>query len=169
MNKKAQYVTAVKMIIYAIFLTIVLLTLWGMSQQYVKQKTDLRGVEAELFASQLLYAPYGIVKQDVETLRPQMLIIDPARITSDHLNKAFKFDNNKIIAAKVTLTDKDGKQLAEGIYNEVWYNRWKPISGSLLKGSGTASNVTKKIIVGLDNEKIEKALLTIDILVPDRT
>jgi hypothetical protein len=163
MNKKGQFLTAVKLIIYAIFLTVVVITFWAMSNQYVKQQTDIRAIEAELFISQLLYAPYGILEVDVETLQASPLRIDRAKLTDEHLDKSFRFENNKILSAKVSLRDMNNNLLAEAFYNKVWYVRWKPIVG---KGSGSSSMVTKDIIVGFDNNQ---GVLTVEVLLPNKT
>lgn len=168
-NKRAQVgYTAVKLIMWFIFLIVILICITFFVKRYSQVSVDTKGVESYLFYQQIFYTDNGITYKDVFTGRNYPGIIDLSRFNEISLNKALSYGNeNDIIAANLTIVTNDNSFTGTVIYNREWYNRWKHLTDK--PGTGGATKLSRKGYVLLKKDSwLLPAILEIEVLYPNK-
>ena len=171
MNKKAQTShTVIKSITWFFFLIIILLSITFLVKSYIRTVIDTKDIEADLFYQEMLFTNNGITYQDEITSRNYPGIIDIDNFNLDTLNKSINYGpENYFIAADFNLRYLDGTLIKSFVYNEKWYDRWKPLTKKYLPGSGSADIVFKQIYVLVKQEEvIFPAILQVEIVYPNK-
>jgi len=166
-NKKGYEISIMLFIIWTIMLVCVLLIVSIFASSFIKQETDIRDAEARVFANRLIYSPSSISYTDSDLGRTYPGTVDIARVEKSVLERAFSYDGNEIIAAKVSLKNSAGITIKEAFYNDLWYYRWEPLIGK--KGSGAVSEIVEKRHVAIyDNDELKgSGELVIQLLIPN--
>ncbi len=168
MNKKAQYIKFMLLIVWAVFLVSILLVIVIFTGSLVKKEVDIRSPEARTFANRLLYSPHGgISYSDVDLGRMYPGTVDMQKLENAVLDSTVYIDDNQILAAKVTLKNIQGMEIKSAIYNEQWYLRWESLIGRV--GSGGVSEIMeKRYVVIYDGDIIKnQGILEIQVLIPN--
>jgi len=140
MSKKAQMIFNTYIMIF-FRITIVLLVAISMKlfvYAFIDNSTDTDRVESEIFMQSLLNSPNGISYDD-NRIYPGL--IDIKQFKEADLDKAFFYEKNRFLAAKIELLDFEGNMIEEKIYNEAYYQIWYPMA--ITGGKGSASILQK--------------------------
>lgn len=126
-NKKAALFEFNLLWFLAIFLMVFLFAgviyLVNYTLDLQKDTTRLR---ANIFLLRAIYSQDGLSYTDEVTLRMYPGTIDYARFNKDTLEKSIFYEENRMIAANVSLFDKDNKLMAHFIYNQKMFDTWMP-------------------------------------------
>lgn len=145
-NKKGLMTfNMVNMIPRLIFLVLVLVTFFLALGMLLKGQPATEDLESDLLTMNMLYSTNGISYFNPETNRPQPGIIDLENFKSgkveERINKEFFYgQENKHLAAKITLLDYNGNELSEIYYNKgeghtYGFSYWAPLAER--EGKGT--------------------------------
>ncbi|MBN2112173.1 hypothetical protein JW707_03685 [Candidatus Woesearchaeota archaeon] len=167
MNKKAQYITFMLLIIWAVFLVYEILVVVTFSSGYVNREIDVRDAEARIFANRILYSFDGIAYVDGDLGKVFPGTVDLKKLDSDYLDSVFWMEDNQVMAAKITVTNLGTNTNHSAIYNDRWYYRMLPLAGK--SGSGASTEILEKRYVAIyDGDEYKgQGMLEIQLLVPN--
>lgn len=146
------------MFIIAVVFSILLLT-----EYFFNLKTETTDLRIGLFINRVFYSPNGISYTSPETGRSYPGIIDLEKFSSGNLEKAMFYGDEKgnaIIAAVLTLLDRNDKEIKSIYYNENTHKNIFPVSFA----SGYARDIKKFYVLIYDNGKLKSAKLEMDIV-----
>ncbi|MAE13011.1 hypothetical protein CMO92_00460 [Candidatus Woesearchaeota archaeon] len=167
MNRKGAdakyfFITVVRIL----FAGIVLGSVAFLFSFFVVNSLNTQGMERDLLITEILYNPHGILWKDPLTGRVTPGVIDPERISNEHLDEVFHFDFDRIIAAKLSLPI-EGRTQA-GFINGQWYERWDVVASGGLGGSGSAKKTEWEIPIRYSSETgLRNGMLTVSAITPN--
>jgi hypothetical protein len=166
MNRKA---VAFDFYIFMFFRIMVLFTVAIAMVFFVSQFTrvsiDVNRAEAEIFAQGLMHSPNGISHLDEATGRVMPGFIDAEGFmgAQDRINKAFYYEENRFIAAKISLLD-----VGDIYYNREFYDIWHPLAETGFLGRGGAMLVKKTYPVKImEGGQLNEGMLELTIVLPN--
>jgi len=170
MDKAQTGYTIVKSFTWFLFLIIVLFSIIFLVKNHITLKADIKDIEADIFYQEVMFTKNGITYQDDLTRRSYPGIIDFNKFNKEVVTKTIYYGpENYFLAANFTLNHTDGKFIKSFLYNEEWYNRWKPLTKRFLPGSGSATLVKKQnYVLVKQQENIFPAILSLEIIYPNK-
>lgn len=167
MNKKAQYIKFMLLVIWAVFLVYELLVVITFSSGYVRRQIDVRDAEARIFANRILYSFDGIAYIDNDLGKVFPGTVDLEKLETTYLDNVFWMDDNQVMAAKITVTNLITNVKKEAIYNTKWYYRWAPLVGKSGTGASTEIKEIRYVSIYNGDEYLGQGMLEIQLLVPN--
>lgn len=128
-----------------LLLVAVILVLLFLVRMYVVTNIDTKDAEAAVLINRILYSPNGIAYYDEELERAYPGIIDLDKFNDSVLERAITLPENRIIAAKLILSDLNKENPKEIFFNKKWYDNLAPRQH--LSGPGGATITTKESYV----------------------
>lgn len=139
MNKKAGITfNMVNMIPRFIFMIFVLITFMLTINVLLRPDPQTKSLEMDLFTFSLLNSPHGIsyFDPDLNRVIPNTINLEDfeTNLIEERLNNSFYYgDENLHIAARITLADKQGNELANVFYNgglgkTYGFEYWAPVA-----------------------------------------
>jgi len=123
-----------------IFLVIMLIACVVLIRLFITDKFNTNDIEAEILVSGMLYSAGGVGYYDPLTGRAYPEIIDIEQFDAAELEHSFFFEDNRLIAAKVFVTDdrdaEDDEAVKAIYYNKEWYDNWNPLLRLRIPGIG---------------------------------
>lgn len=149
-----------------ILLVAVILVILGLVHMYVVTKIDTKDAEAAVLINRILFSPNGISYHDEELDRAYPGIIDLKRFNDYVINKSIALPENRIIAAKLTLSYINGTEIRTAFFDEDLYTKWSPMTR--VRGPGGKTKIVKVISVLVkDGNVLKKATLKFEVIVPN--
>jgi hypothetical protein len=136
---------------------------------FSKLSVETQQVESEVLFYKIFYTVGGITYQDPATGSYYSHTIDLEKFKSETLEKALNYPKDRYASARLTLFDTKMKQIKPPIfYKEVWYNRWKPLVGAVIKGPEGANEFKRIVpITYKDGEDYKPGMLEVSIILPN--
>ncbi len=169
-NRKADVGDIPLWLLRLIVLIIIIVVIQIVINIFILQNIDTRSAEAKVLTNRILFSGTGIIYTDSEISRAYPGIIDLDKFYDTNLESVLHLPENKVyFAAKITITDLDGKKLSEIYCYKDWYDNWKPLADLNLAGKGGVDNFIEKryvLIHDSADNKIKSAVAEISILLP---
>lgn len=158
----------VAMIPRIVFLVIMLVACVLIIRLFLTNKIESSDVRAEVFISGLLYDKGGIGYYDELTGRHYPEIVSLAQLDDVDLESTLYYPANKMIAARITVLDKDESLLKEVYYNKKWWDNWSPLLKRALPGRGGVALYERLLpIIYIDNTGNKKmGLINFEVVQP---
>jgi len=155
------------------FLLVVLFFLVFLYRSFILTTVDVSNLESQIFMHNMLNNKNGIIFTDEDIDRSYPEIIDLSKFNNENIgptlsNSISYGDENRHIAAKLTLKDKNNQVIKEIIYNEKWYGIWHTLAKTEVRGPGGAKEITKLFyILIMDGDNLQKGILEISVTIPN--
>ena len=157
-----------------IFLVAVMFAVVILVSSFVTEKVDVQELEANTFANRVLYSPNTISYRDEDTGRVYPGIIDLSKFKTDAEDKLSKSiyygNNNRKIAAKITLKNLDNSEENLVFYNDAFYKEMKVLVDlGHTEGPGGARSYIKilDVLILEKPDALHKGILILDVIIPN--
>lgn len=154
------------MIVRIIFLLIVLIVCVMLVSVFVNQKFDVTEVQGELIIDGLLYGTGGVGCTDPVTGRSYPGVICMDQLSASELDAGLFFPDNRVVSARITVKDRDGRIIDEVYYNREWYENWEPLEGVPGRGGVDRYTRTLPVILREGAGSTSSGIVEFDVLQP---
>jgi len=155
MNKRAISADVFSWIPKLLLLSAALLVLMGLVHLYVVTRIDTTDAETFVFINRVTFSPHGISFYDEDIGKSYPGIIDFDKFNGEVLKKSIDLPTNRIIAARLSLNELDGKNLKDAYFNKEWYYNWLPKKHLSGPGAVTSTQKTSYVLLRSYEPKIE--------------
>ena len=168
-SKKGIAFNVTMMIPRFIFLVVVSLAIVVMVRSFVITNIDTGGAEAKIFAERVMYSSSALAYYDEDIDRVYPGVVDMGNFVESRLENSIKYPNPRVLAANITLYDKNQRRVMESVYyNEVWYKNWYPKAVSGVSGSGGVGTIEiTKPVIYKNSTSENMGFLVFEVLMPN--
>jgi hypothetical protein len=170
LNKRGQEDLTVNqgvMILRMMLMIFVAMSIVILMTKYMALSADVGTAERAILLNRLIISPGCLAYTDSELQRPSTGIINLTRLNSIYLDSCMHYgESNDHAAANLSLTIIGTGAKAQAYYNEVGYALLKPRAGMDGPGGSKLLKDTRYVLV-MDDNKLSKGLLTIELVTPN--
>ena len=162
---------------WLLFITGVALSVYFIVHTTFSVSIDTSEAEGQSFASNLLYSgAISYYDEDIDRIYPE--IIDGSKLRSDAIDNNLMYHKtpHEPSSGKFTLTNLEDGKSSSAYWNEEWFERLKPKSGLLGRGSPSIAEINNLVLIkDTNSEQVDEkegegkespSLLKEEIIVP---
>lgn len=157
-------------VVQLIFVVLVTFTMVIFLSLMIRSEMDVKDVETDVLAYRFLYSPNGFNYKDNDIGRSYPGYIDIDKFNDNKVNEFFNFKKSEMMAAKLTLINRNDKSEKTVYFNKKWFDAYKPRAAANVGGSGGAEISTKMLPVTITDSKMsfkDQGILKIEIVTPN--
>jgi hypothetical protein len=156
------------LILRLLFMVFVAMSIVVLVTKFVALSAEVGGAEANILINRFIFSPACLAYTDNTTFRPYPGLVDLSRFNSTVLDScAYYGEINSYAAANLTLQFIGPGTKMSVAYNAAGYALLKPKTGIDGPGGSTLYTDTRYVLV-MDNSVLRRALLTIELLTPNK-
>ncbi len=142
-------------------------------KMYIVTEIDVQQAQVDLFVYNILNMKQGVSYYD-ETLQrayPGIILKSDFEEISGletRLNEQMDYGEYSIIAAELTLFEKDGTSIGTVVYNSEWYERWIVLAQTFWSGKGSVTDywINKTVLIK-DDGPLSQGVLQFHVVMPN--